>query len=62
MTTWLLVGQILLLGLIVPGVKWLYSIRTNDLAHINTALGDITTRLGDIDQRLAHIEGRLEGM
>ena len=65
---WLLLLQIILLGIIVPGVRWVWSIRMNDLAHLDTELAKLSQKLDalgeqiqEINHRLSHIEGRLQG-
>ena len=58
----LMLLQVVLLGVVIPGVRWLYMIRRNDLAHLHESILSFTNHLATIDQRLSRIEGRLEGI
>lgn len=59
--SWLLVLQILLLGIVVPGAGFLYRIWANELSHIQTSLDVLTVQLQIVDRRVAKIEGYMEG-
>ena len=59
--TWLILLQIIIAGILVPGVGLLYRIRTNDLSHIQGALDAILERQIAIEQRVSRIEGFMEG-
>jgi low affinity Fe/Cu permease len=59
--TWLILLQILIAGILVPGVGLLYRIRTNDLAHIQKSLDEIIVRQTVLEGRVSKIEGYMEG-
>lgn len=58
--SWLIILQILILGILVPGAGFLYKIWANELAHLQTSLDVLTVQLQIVDRRVAKIEGFLE--
>lgn len=59
--SWLIVLQILVVGIIVPAAGLFVKIWWNDLQHIQRALGEIIVRQTILEGRVSKIEGYMEG-